>query len=400
MATAISVKDKIYVETNPYPNKKDLKTYSYKGKTWYPILVDNQELYDSIDALIALDDTYAGYNTQHLARLLKNLKKLTFDPRPQSDHRVYIPDLALIHFSNLADVEFPKDARLGKNILWNRTSLKSVSFPGTMYEVPAAACAGATNLTSVKFNSDVETLGFGCFKGCKNLVMELPKSIQYVEGEAMMDCLANNGVLVIPKTCRYVGSNAFRHMNMKQVIIENPNTKIDYSAFRGCKDLKTVQINGRVFPVSCLGELPMFVKGTEYVHGIKVTSGFPITGKIEDDNNLCYYAEFGDFNCLYNKREEAIYKVRTMVMNTRHKKQIPQDFNAETCLNLGDISMQELYCLENHHPCTRNTPYNLLPLTRKQAEEKGIITDMDCTKCQKIHPMVYHKCMSRYGFEK
>lgn len=72
--------------------------------------------------------------------------------------------------SGLKTVSVPALTRLGSNMFYECTSLESVDV-SSVTDVETSAFSNCSKLTEIVFSSDVNSLGYCCFKGCTNLVL-------------------------------------------------------------------------------------------------------------------------------------------------------------------------------------------------------------------------------------
>lgn len=192
------------------------------------------------------------------------------------------------------------------NDAFRGTALKEVVIPGTVRTIGTSAFSGVISLTKVTFEVGVEMIGSSAFSSCINLTsVEIPGSVRTIDNSAFSGCtglqnlVLHEGVesiggsafwgcssltkLSIPKSVKSIGTLAFYECSrleeleipflgsgrgsgerlsylwtngdtsyppIKKVLITDA-TSIGSSAFVGCNDLTSVQIDA---PVESIGE--------------------------------------------------------------------------------------------------------------------------------------------------
>ncbi|MBD5389437.1 leucine-rich repeat domain-containing protein [bacterium] len=298
--------------------------------------------------------------------VFNNLKSVTFK---RDNVRLYDESLA---YSKIEHIELPKNGEFYWAVFRNCQNLKSANIPERMSDIPNAAFMNDTNLTSLRIDGPIESMGASCLCGCQQLDFKIPETVTSIGNHAMAE-LANQG-LVIPRACKFVGDQAFRYMkNLKHVVIENPETNIHTDAFWDCRNIENVHIANETYAVKYLSPKPHLILRSECVHGIDIMTLAPIVGKPEEARHL-YYIPNSSYCHLWDNRDEALRGERRDVMKKYYQglAKMPVDHRM-------DISLQELHCI------------GVMP-----EQENPEIKSLDCTKCQQMHPAIYHECMNRY----
>ena len=262
------------------------------GKKYIPVC--NQKTADKIDTLDI--DASVFINDQYSLPNLKNVKFLRDDVSMR---------YGALAETKIEHIEFPADAKLDGRVLYQCKMLKSVVFPMNMTVIPDEVCMHASNLASVQFGDDVQEFGQSCFWGCEKLELQIPKTVYRIGFGAMKG--VGNSELIIPESCKYVGPYAFADMlNLKEVVIENPQMRIDFAAFGGCSGVKIVQIGENVYPAKIIDADLAIILNTEQLQWGVILE----TYRHLNNETKYYYASYGDGSCYRSKnRSEAIQNV-------------------------------------------------------------------------------------------
>lgn len=132
------------------------------------------------------------------------------------------------------------------------SSLKTITIPKYVSEMGSYVFKDCTNLESIRISASVSKIGSRMFAGCPNL-----KSIVVEEGNKKYDSRENCNAIVetatntlvcgtenstIPSTITAIGSSAFAETGLKNFVIPEGITSIQYGAFENCQNLKSVTL--------------------------------------------------------------------------------------------------------------------------------------------------------------
>lgn len=132
------------------------------------------------------------------------------------------------------------------------SSLKTIIIPQYVSEMGNYVFKDCTNLESIRISASVSKIGSRMFAGCPNL-----KSIVVEEGNKKYDSRENCNAIVetatntlvcgtenstIPSTITAIGSSAFAETGLKNFVIPEGVTSIQYGAFENCQNLKSVTL--------------------------------------------------------------------------------------------------------------------------------------------------------------
>lgn len=108
--------------------------------------------------------------------------------------------------------------------------LERIIIPNSVTRIDDSAFAFCANLTSIILPESINYIGCNAFEGCNSLTnIVIPTSVEYVGKEAFKDCDSLTMVDWNPKACETAGSGTYQ-----------------YTVFRGCTSLKTVNIGSEV----------------------------------------------------------------------------------------------------------------------------------------------------------
>ena len=136
---------------------------------------------------------------------------------------------------------------IGSSAFLNRTSLTSVTIPGSIASIGSQAFRGCTGLTSVAIPSSVTSIGDSAFRGCNGLTsVVIPSSVTSIGTFAFYQCSGLTSV-VIPSSVSSIGSSAFQYCTgLTSVTIPSSVTSIQSYVFSGCTGLTSVTIPSSV----------------------------------------------------------------------------------------------------------------------------------------------------------
>ena len=158
---------------------------------------------------------------------------------------------------NVTNVTFDPSGYLDVQSIEDRafegcSSLKTITIPKYVSEMGSYVFKDCTNLESIRISASVSKIGSRMFAGCPNL-----KSIVVEEGNKKYDSRENCNAIVetatntlvcgtenppIPSTITAIGSSAFAETGLKNFVIPEGVTSIQYGAFENCQNLESVTL--------------------------------------------------------------------------------------------------------------------------------------------------------------
>lgn len=193
------------------------------------------------------------------------------------------------------------------------TSLKEITIPSSLKQIPYYCFADCTSLERVIIEEGVEYVGREAFArtGVKEIV--IPASTKGIWGSAFQDCaslqtvtlnegitsieeyaFANTGVKAIafPESMTYVGANAFNTCeSLETLVVNNATGSLEFynNAFNNCTALSTIELQGN-----------MSIRGEYYYKASNTFKNCPAITKIVlkgNDNGDLGIPNFFDVFC-------------------------------------------------------------------------------------------------------
>ena len=188
----------------------------------------------------------AGIKTLE-AQLCYGCSKLKDISFPENSTIKRIPTSAFAWCYNLNSVTLPKSLENIGTRAFENASLATIQLPENLNSISDYAF-DYSDLQSVNIPKNVRSLGYGAFRGCRNLIsVQLPENLESISGNAF----AYSGLksVSIPKSVRSLGYGAFRSCrNLASVDFaskdfgSDESYRIDGAVFRGCANLKEISL--------------------------------------------------------------------------------------------------------------------------------------------------------------
>ena len=129
---------------------------------------------------------------------------------------------------------------LGDNLFKDNTTIRSVTIPKGITNLPFCCFWGATNLESVSLPSGLTTISNCAFKGTKSLrSVTIPSTVKDIQFHAFWE----SGITSFSaSSLNDIGSAVFEDCkNLKSATIPN-NVTVTWQTFKGCSSLETVTL--------------------------------------------------------------------------------------------------------------------------------------------------------------
>ena len=205
--------------------------------------------------------------------------------------------------SSLASITIPEGVtEIGSSAFSGCSSLDGVTIPNSVTSIDGYAFEGCSSLASITISEGVTSIGQWSFKDCTSLteIQVDPNNTNYVSVEGVLLNHAKNNIVAFPagKQGPYSipeGVTSIRRdfqncKNLTSVTIPQSVTSIEFHAFAGCSNLKSLFCNGKKAPV--IGE---FWAVTDY----------PLFDR--ESNAVIYvYAGSSDYTIDFNWPEDKI----------------------------------------------------------------------------------------------
>ncbi len=168
---------------------------------------------------------YSDYEIRSGA--FKNCKNLTCALLPQK--LKVLPENAFSGCSSLKEVIFPDDLKtIGSSAFENCSALESIDIPSSVQCIEEDAFSGCINAKSIYLPSTVKKIGDNAFDNCEKI-----EKITVEEGNKSYSSIGN---------CLFDLSTKFLLRGCSDSVIPSGTLRIDYAAFSGCKNLKTITV--------------------------------------------------------------------------------------------------------------------------------------------------------------
>ena len=147
--------------------------------------------------------------------------------------------------TSLKEINLSQTTSVGDFAFANCYSLKRIIFSKNLIRLGDFAFCQDTSLVDCHVTAD--TIGIGAFWGCKNLENLTLEEVSYINTAAFMGCNSLQQTLDIPLSVKVIEKCAFAGcINLKRVVINNPNIRIAEDAFEKQVSLiyKNINQNG------------------------------------------------------------------------------------------------------------------------------------------------------------
>lgn len=146
-------------------------------------------------------------------------------------------------FSSLKTVKLPKSLKYIGNTTFNRcSSLTTIEIPSNVTYIGSGAFFMCTNLRSIKLPKGLTTVKSDMFYHCDQLSsVILSSNTKIIENKAFSSC-GNLTSISLPDTITTIGDHAFLGTGLVSVSVPSSVSRLNYSVFAFCPDLKRIFI--------------------------------------------------------------------------------------------------------------------------------------------------------------
>ena len=191
-------------------------------------------------------DTYDDYYFIDQIDNVDSIKNIKFE-----GDITYIGNGFFMEFTGIEEVNLPEGLiRLGTNVFSNCFSLKKISFPSTLSEIPSIAYnteyGGSNNLndlTTVIIADGIEKIGNDAFREAPLLTnIELPDTLKEIENNAFDGCSSLKEI-TLPEGLEKIGDNVFNNCtSLTEIVLPEGLTQLGNVVFVGCTSLEKISI--------------------------------------------------------------------------------------------------------------------------------------------------------------
>ena len=233
---AVTIYGDVNIKTNVFEKCPKLKTVAISGRISTGYVREKIQL-EQVALIGEIDLDYGNWN--NIEKMFNDM----FTPR-------YIHFLQSGHWA-LYDSFGSDKIEDGVSIIWQyafsttrshgggNKNIRNITMPNTILAIGYRAFQSCSNLSHVKFSSNLQTIMDEAFESCNLLEIELP-SIEYIGKSAfrynrqLSKCLLGNKLTIIH-------DQAFRECeNLQTIILPETVTSIGEGAFYSCKNLSTI----------------------------------------------------------------------------------------------------------------------------------------------------------------
>ena len=171
--------------------------------------------------------------------------------------KIYIPtsvkeirDNAFYGCTNLKNIIVPHTVEfIGKKCFGNCTKLEYAQIDANISELSEQLFFDCTCLKKVILSPSIKKFKSEVFFNCTTLSnIELPNYLELIDKSCFENCISLEEI-TLPLFLYYIGSNAFAGTGIKQIVIPNKITEINYGTFRECKKLNDVKLPNSILAI-------------------------------------------------------------------------------------------------------------------------------------------------------
>lgn len=133
-----------------------------------------------------------------------------------------------------AEIDGVPVTRLQAGVFQNCKTVRHISLPDTITEIPNSAFNGCANLITVNIPSATICIGRNAFQGCDALkTVTLPEGLKTLGRAAFMGANELSGVIVLPSTLGSLDDFAFSNCNKMLGVVVQSNLELTQCCFSG-----------------------------------------------------------------------------------------------------------------------------------------------------------------------
>ncbi len=202
--------------------------------------------------------------------------------------------------TKLVSVSLPDTANLAASAFKNCTSLKTVTLPSGITEIPIDAFNGCTALTNIIIPSGVTSIKERAFRGCESLTsISIPSGVTLIETSVFENCKKLTAI-ALPNIGSSIPASLFNGCtSLTSVSLSGTVKYIGKSAFYGCSSLASftipdtvININNSAFCESGLKTI-YIPSGVSFIGSFAFAECESLTAITVDEANTSYFSECG-----------------------------------------------------------------------------------------------------------
>ena len=155
--------------------------------------------------------------------------------------------------SQLQTIRFPNGLEYIGTWCFGETGLERVEFPASLRTVAQEAFSECKSLRTVKFSDGLEVLGtsgyqrgkstdHGVFQGSALEAVRLPSTLRRIEYNAFRSC-RNLKHIALPERLEYIGAFCFCESALESLVVPPSVREIEDGAFCDCRALREVKFS-------------------------------------------------------------------------------------------------------------------------------------------------------------
>ena len=219
------------INSSMFAGCTSLKSVNAKGT----ITKIEDNAFGSIEKITGWDDDWDPIYTTYVDAELSEI--------PDLGSVTEIGDRAFNGCAKLKTVDLHNVTSLGVKAFYECSALSGEIDLRGLETIPAMAFAYDENITSIRFNNKLRSIGYWAFIKARTTTIELPDTVESIGSYAFYYSKLK-GALQLPDSLKTLGDGAFSGCAGIEAVDIGPNlTNIPASAFDGCTNLETVTID-------------------------------------------------------------------------------------------------------------------------------------------------------------
>ena len=150
-----------------------------------------------------------------------------------------IGEYAFYGCAKMTSFSYPISLKSAGGRIFQNTSIKTVTVPEEVTEIPSYLFLSANSLEKVVLPDTITKIGKSAFEDCVNLTnINLPDAVETIQDGAFYNCGLTS--INFPKKLKNVGSYVFKHTPIKTMKVKEGVTALPNNAFHSANKLESV----------------------------------------------------------------------------------------------------------------------------------------------------------------